>query len=204
MHIKLPKSNQDNLYSLENALRHRETKREYLDTPISLYHLSKLLYAAQGIRSDHGKLVTPSAQEQYPLSTFVVIRNVMDVAEGLYEYDNADHSLLLREEGYFSKTLEAAAIGDQAWVANAALIIVLASNIQSMNTHFAEQAPLNKRGERYCYIEVGAAAQNVQLQGTALDIGMVLVGGFDNERVKTVLNLPSELEPSALLCLGNI
>jgi hypothetical protein len=33
---------------------------------------------------------------------------------------------------------------------------------------------------------------------------MVLVGGFNNEAVKTILKLPPELEPSALLCFGNV
>jgi len=204
MLIKLTRSNEDDFYSLEKAFRLRETKREFLKRSISLEHLSKLLHAAQGKRLNGNKLVAPSAQEQYPLSTYIVAKNMDEVAEGIYQYDNSAHTLKLKEKGQFSDALAEAAIGEQPWLANASAIIVLASNIQSMNQHFAEQKPFKQRGERYCYIEVGAVAQNVQLQGTALGIGMVLVGGFDNERVKAVLKLPSELEPSALLCLGNV
>ena len=117
---------------------------------------------------------------------------------------NSDHSIVKIETGEFSKQLEDAAIGEQPWVGNAAAIIILAGNIQSMNQHFSEQPPLNKRGERYNYIEVGAAAQNMHLQATALDIGMVLVGGFNNDKVKTILKLSPKLEPSAFICIGNV
>jgi len=189
MLINLPNPNKDNHFSLEQAFKLRETKREYLDTEISLDNLSKLLHTAQGKRSKDGKLFTPSAQEQYPLTIYLVIKNVDGISQGLYQYNNSEHSLILIEDGHFSRSLESTAIGEQPWISKAAVVIILASNIQSMNKHFADQVPLKQRGERYSYIEVGAVAQNVQLQATALDVGMVLVGGFDNERVKTVLKL---------------
>jgi nitroreductase len=106
--------------------------------------------------------------------------------------------------GHFSGLLENAAIGEQPWIGSAAAIVILAGNIQSMNQHFSEQPPVNMRGERYNYIEVGAVAQNMHLQGTALNLGMVLVGGFSDEAVKAILNQNSKLEPCALLCIGNV
>ena len=204
MVIDLPQPIENKLFSLSKAFKSRETKREYLDKAISLQHLSTLLFAAQGKRAGSNKLFAPSAQEQYPLTLNIVIKNVTGLSEGLYQYNTENHSLSLIETGQFSKPLEEAAIGEQAWVSQAAVIFIVCSDIQSMNKHFAEQQPLNQRGERYCYIEVGAVAQNVQLQSTTLDIGMVLVGGFNNEHVKTVLKLSFNQEPSALLCLGNI
>ena len=204
MIIKLPQQKTENSMSLEAALNQRETQREYLNTPLSLESLSTLLFAAQGRRRNSSKLLAPSAQEQYPLSTFIVVSRVSTITAGLYQYQNSDHSIVQLEESLFSDQLESAAIGEQPWVGSAAAVIVLASNIQSMKQHFSKQPPFNKRGERYSYIEVGAIAQNLQLQGTAISVGMVLVGGFDNEKVKSILSLSSELEPSALLCVGNV
>ncbi len=43
---------------------------------------------------------------------------------------------------------------------------------------------------------------HVHLQSTALGVGCVLVAGFDDSRVKKALRLPSDLEPTALLCIG--
>jgi SagB-type dehydrogenase family enzyme len=202
--IELPYQELGNSFSLESALNQRETKREYLNTPISLTNLSRLLFAAQGRRGNGTKLLAPSAQEQYPLSTFVIANRINDIEAGLYQYENTSHSIVELEKGAFSERLEDAALGDQPWIGNAAAIVILAGNIHSMNKHFSKQPPLNMRGERYNYIEVGAVAQNMYLQGTALNIGMVLVGGFNNEKVKTILTLSQELEPAALLCIGNV
>ncbi|NYS61244.1 nitroreductase family protein [Halomonas salicampi] len=47
-----------------------------------------------------------------------------------------------------------------------------------------------------------ARLQNVHLQSTALGVGCVLVAGFDDSRVKEALKLPTDLEPTALLCIG--
>ena len=68
--------------------------------------------------------------------------------------------------------------------------------------HFQRQPPQGERGARYVYMETGALAQNVHLQSTALGVGCVLVAGFDDSRVKEALRLPADLEPTALLCIG--
>lgn len=46
------------------------------------------------------------------------------------------------------------------------------------------------------------APTHVHLQSTALGVGCVLVAGFDDPRVKEVLRLPADLDPTALLCIG--
>ena len=131
---------------------------------------------------------------------FPIVENLLE----FYTYEFTDHSLEQVISGELRQEFGESAIGDQPWIYRAAAIIIITANIESMNCHFSEQSPVNKRGERYVYIETGAAAQNIQLQGTALNIGMVLVGGFDNSSVKSILKLPNELEPTALLCIGNV
>ena len=190
--------------SLESLLRRRETMREFSDEPITLAQLSQLLYSAQGKRPGSSKLTAPSAQEQYPLSIFIAANNINDINAGLYHYDVTQSELEHYSSNILGNQLADAAIGDQSWIAQAAAVIVLMGDIDAMNRHFATQPPLNQRGERYVYIEAGAVAQNIHLQATELDLGMVLVGGFDNEQVKRILNQAAELEPLALICLGNL
>lgn len=204
MKVALPDPDSSRSMSIETALRERKTKREYLPSSITLKNLSILLFAAQGKRGDGEKLTAPSAQEQYPMSVFIVANRVCDIESGIYQYEVANNAIQLLSKGNYGEMLGKTAIGDQPWVANSAATIVLAANIESMKKHFSEQAPLNERGERYVYIETGAIAQNIQLQGTSLGIGMVLVGGFDNNHAKSLLNLQSQLEPTALLCVGNV
>jgi len=204
MTIALPDPQSSNSINIESALRQRETKREFLTSPISLQNLSLLLFAAQGERGSNGKLTAPSAHEQYPMTVFVVANNVAEIEAGIYSYETANNTMQLFSKGKYGKALSNSAIGEQPWVAEAAAIIILAANIESMKNHFSAQSPINERGERYVYIETGAIAQNIQLQGTAIAVGMVLVGGFDNDIVKSILHLPNELEPTALLCVGNV
>jgi SagB-type dehydrogenase family enzyme len=58
------------------------------------------------------------------------------------------------------------------------------------------------RGERYVHIEAGHAAQNVLLQAAALELGAVMVGAFDDERVRGRLGLDGAQRPLALLPVG--
>ena len=60
-----------------------------------------------------------------------------------------------------------------------------------------------ERGLRYVYMETGALAQNVHLSATELELGCVLVAGFDDIRAIEVLCLSSESDPVALLCIGH-
>jgi nitroreductase len=71
-----------------------------------------------------------------------------------------------------------------------------------MQDHFHEQPPCGKRGDRYVLLESGAIAQNVHLLATALELGAVLVGGFDDNMVTRALDLPRNIKPTALICIG--
>jgi nitroreductase len=52
------------------------------------------------------------------------------------------------------------------------------------------------------HIEVGHAAQNVFLQVTALRLGAVVVGAFDDDRLRELLKLPEGETPLYLMPLG--
>ena len=100
------------------------------------------------------------------------------------------------------KELCEAAFDQQPWVGDAAIIIVLAADFQSMQNHFIKQPPVGKRGDRYVFLETGSIAQNIQLQATCINLGAVLVAGFDDKNVHQALNLPESIKPTALICVG--
>jgi nitroreductase len=50
---------------------------------------------------------------------------------------------------------------------------------------------------------VGHAAQNVYLQAVSLQLGTVIIGAFDDDRVRHVLELPRRETPVALLPVGS-
>ncbi len=204
MATTLPPPGREPAMSLSEALASRCTRRELAPEPLSLEQLADLLWAAQGVRdSATGARTAPSAAAQYPLRLLVAVRAVDGLEPGLYRYDPAGHRLDPAAAGDPGPALTRAAIGDQPWVGEAAAVIAIAADTAAINRHFASQRPAGRRGERYAWIEAGAAAQNAHLAATALGLAMVLVGGFDDEAAATALGLAGQLDPVALLCAGH-
>jgi nitroreductase len=51
-------------------------------------------------------------------------------------------------------------------------------------------------------MEIGHAAQNVCLQATAMNLGVVTIGAFDDQKVSKILNLPKDEEPLYIIPVG--
>jgi len=64
----------------------------------------------------------------------------------------------------------------------------------------------DKYGERgkylYCIQDTAAAIENMLLTANNLDLGACWVGAFEEEKVKSILNIPEKLRPVALIPLG--
>ena len=54
--------------------------------------------------------------------------------------------------------------------------------------------------ENYAHMEVGHSAQNVYLQAYALGLGTTIVAGFDNQKMKELMEIP--YMPLAILPIG--
>jgi SagB-type dehydrogenase family enzyme len=191
----LPAPVLDGSRSLESVLRERRSVREYARVPLTLAEVAQLAWAAQGVTETRGRRTAPSAGALYPLEILVVAGAVTGLAPGVYRYRPATHDLLELERGDVREPLAVAALG-QEWLADAPLVLAVTA-VQARTT-----GKYGERGERYVHIEVGLAAQNVQLQATALGLGSVVVGAFDDERVHRRLGLDEGERPLALLPVG--
>jgi SagB-type dehydrogenase family enzyme len=85
---------------------------------------------------------------------------------------------------------------DQDCVRAAAAVLVFAA-VERRTTR-----KYSVRGVRYMHLETGHAAQNAWLQATALGLGAVAVGAFDDAAVKALLALPTEEQPLYLMPVG--
>ena len=124
------------------------------------------------------------------------------MSAGIYEYHGESHSLRLLESEVPEEELKGVGIGDQPWLSEAAIVIGLSAKLGDAIKYFASQPPQGKRGARYVYMEAGALTQNIHLQATDLGLGCVLVAGFDDSKARQMLSLSSDVEPIALLCIG--
>jgi len=186
--MTLPEPQYDSEISIEEALLERRSIRQYTGEPLTLQEVSQLLWAGQGITDPRGLRTAPSAGALYPLEIYVVVGDVENLAEGVYRYEPVEHELVKILEGDKRTDLATAALG-QSSVSDAAIDIVVTAVYERTTVKYGE------RGIRYVHIEVGHAAQNMCLQATAMDLGIVTVGAFDDQQVKEVLNLPEDEQP---------
>ncbi len=200
--IELPVPSLDGSVSVEDAINKRRSVREFTDQPLSMADLSQCVWSAQGTTGNDGKKVAPSAGAVYPVTLYVVVGVIENLSAGLYRYEPNRHTLEAIRAGELRAQLRDAALEEQPWIGQAASILVIAADIAKASSAFQQQPPAGQRGLRYIYMEVGAIAENVYLQGQTIGVGVVFIGGFDDQKVMDVLKLPSPYTPVGLVCLG--
>jgi SagB-type dehydrogenase family enzyme len=192
---ELPAPTLKGTHSLEHALAARRSVRDYGPARLTRHELGQVLWAAQGITERAGLRTAPSAGGLYPLELYVVA-GVCDLEPGIYHYRPDPHALALNATGDHRADLAAAALGQECVAHAPAIIVVAAVYARTTGTY-------GDRGRRYVEMEAGHAAQNVCLQATALGLGAVVVGAFDDHEVKRVARLPRREEPLALVPVGH-
>ncbi len=195
--INLSQPEREGEVSIEATLENRRSIRQYPGGTVTQNQLAQLLWAAQGITDPRGFRTAPSAGATFPLEVLVVVGNVSGVPAGVYRYEPDEHRIVQTLSGDLREQLAAASLG-QDWVRQADASIVITAVPGRTTARYGE------RGVRYVHMEVGHAAQNVYLQAYALDMGTVVVGAFQDADVRTVLQLPEEEEPMAILPVGRL
>jgi len=196
--ISLPPPSQKGEMSLEESIAKRRSIRDFSSEPITKSELSQILWAAQGITDTSSKARSvPSAGATYPLEIFVVCgkKCVEGIDAGIYYYDLNSHSLALQHEGDGRLELAKASVFQRSILEAPVSIVICAVNVRTTYGY-------GSRGERYVHIEVGHAGQNIYLQATALGLGTVAVGAFQDEQVREVLKLDKEYEPLYIMPVG--
>jgi SagB-type dehydrogenase family enzyme len=191
----LPEPRLKSAVSLEETLLQRRSAREYADEALTLEEISQLLWAAQGVTAEWGGRTAPSAGALYPLETYLVVGNVENLAPGVYKYKPERHELVKVKDDDVREELAKASLG-QSWVKEGAIDIVIAAVYERTTRKYGD------RGVRYVHMEAGHAAQNICLQATALDLGIVTVGAFHDEQVKNILGMARDETPLYVIPVG--
>lgn len=210
--MQLSNPRYDSGTSVEKALNSRRSVRSYSDEPLSLSDISQILWAAQGItkRTDAppskwnpkyewqgGYRTAPSAGALYAMEVYILAGKVNGLSNGVYKYIPKTHSL----KKVFSedKRTEIYKVAlQQSSIKDAAAVLIMAGVYERTSYKYGDRA------ERYVHMEAGFVGENVYLQAVALGIGTVMVGAFQDEGVRKVLDLPKDEFPLALMPLGKI
>ena len=189
--LALPAPDRDGVFPLERAIQARRSVREFAPTPVSTPHLGQLLWAAQGVTERAtGRRAAPSAGATYPLDLFVAL------PDGWYHYEPVGHALTRLATDDRRARLAIAGL-DQPALGAAPAIVVMTGRIDRTRARYGDRAL------RFVWQESGHAAQNLLLQAVSLDLAAVPIGGFDEQAVRTAVDLASAVTPLYLLPLGH-
>jgi nitroreductase len=107
-----------------------------------------------------------------------------------------DWRFVLVDDKALKKTIGEYSLG-QDCVHNAAFLVVVFADSEQTERHYG------LRGQKlYSVQNCAAAIENMLLAAHALGVGGVWVGAFDEEKIKTLLNVPQNIRPQAIVAFG--
>ena len=188
--ILLPEPQREGGAPVWTVIRKRGSQREFTQEPISLPHLSQLLWTTQGITHttfDYSSRACPSAGALYPIETYLAVNSVEGLAPGIYHFFCPKHLLEVLAQGSFGRDLAEAAMG-QDMVRTASVVFIWTAVVQRSKWKYKE------RGYRYIYLEGGHIGQNLYLAATALDLGCCTIGALFDEEVNQLIGVDGKEE----------
>ena len=86
---------------------------------------------------------------------------------------------------------------NQMFIAEAPVVIVVGSDLSVTEEKYASRGM-----DAYSYIDPAMAAQNILLAATALGLGAVPIGAFEDEEVQDILGFGNDIRPVLIVPIG--
>jgi SagB-type dehydrogenase family enzyme len=199
--VELPDPFTDN--ALTTLMAKRRTVRIPLNVAAPLKAVSDILFAGVGIvgetRNVTGSLplkTTPSGGARNPYETYLIVRNVDGLAQGVYRYCGLAHALqLVSDEAVPSL---GSLIANQDWADGMAAMVVLVA-------HFERTMWKYRNGNAYKVVlmEAGHIGQNITLAATAHGLTACPTAALSHSRIESLLGISDPLvSPVYALLLG--
>ena len=161
---------------LLNAIKARQSSREFAARPLPPQLLSNLLWATIGLsHPERDGLTVPNARNRHEIDVFVI------TPEGAYRYDIQNHALKTVLTGDIR-----ALAGKQDFVATAPLNLIYVADYSRMPDLNTEQQLV------YSSTHVGFSAQNAYLFCTSAGLATVVRGSIDREALGQALGLTTQ------------
>jgi SagB-type dehydrogenase family enzyme len=173
--IMLPKPQTDGGMPLMQALKARQSSREFSQEKLPLQVLSNLLWAADGINRPDGKRTAPSAVNWQNIDIYVALSG------GLYLYQPSDHALkaILTDD-------VRAATGRQDFVKEVPVNLVFVADFSKINRGTDEDKNF------YSAAHTGFISQNVYLYCASEGLATVVRGLIDRESMAKLMKLRTD------------
>jgi nitroreductase len=174
--LELPPPNRNGGMPLMEALRKRESRREFAPEALPEQTLSDLLWACAGInRPDLGGRTTPSAMNSQEIQLYVAL------PQGLFRYEPIGHVLQLEVAADVRRVT-----GYQDFVDTAPLDLIYVADHARMKLVPAAQR------EAYAFTAAGAMAQNAYLYCASTGLATVIRAWFDRYALSQAMGLEAD------------
>jgi len=173
--------------SVQDAIKHRKSYRTYKRDPLTLYEVSFLLWASQGIRKvidyGHAMRMVPSAGARHAIETYLAVLNISGLNPGIYRYLPLNHSLVVEslDDKTGSKIKEASFRQD--WMARAAVIFIWTAVPYRMEWRYGLSA------HRVILLDAGHVCQNLYLASEVVNAGVCAVAAYDQDNMDRLLGI---------------
>jgi len=183
--IQLPKPQMEGGKPLMQALKERQTGREFSSEKLSPQVLGNLLWAAWGVNRPDGRRTAPSAGNRQEIDIYVTL------ADGAYVYDAKNHSL----QPVAKEDLRGAT-GKQPFVTAAPVNLVYVADFAKMGKATDENKIFSSAAD------TGFISQNLYLFCASEGLATVVRGSIDREGLAKVLKLRPDQRASLAQTVG--
>lgn len=182
-----PSSSQEEIYELLD-LRH--STRDFDSSEVPFEKISRVISSSAGIHNkpdawEHTRRSYPSAGARYPIETYLISSNISHIPRGLYHYNLKNNSL----EVLLNKDLreDSNKIFGDANKDNPNYLIL--TGVLSRT-----EVKYGLNAYRFALIESGHIGQNISLTLEKEGLGGCALGGFDNDKISSLLDINQEDE----------
>jgi len=181
----------------ETLLEHRESHRNFFDSPISFEDFSKIIQSCRIVNTKRSpeKRTYPSGGARFPVELYPIVYKVDGLDPGAYHYNMEDGTieLLLGKDLAIERRQLIS-----PYLENPVATIIFTSVIARSEVKYG------LRSYPYSLIEAGHMGQNIQLSASEIGIGSCPVSGFVDDTVKKILDLTDDEIPIYSISIGKI
>lgn len=193
--VKLTPSGKDMSDQVELAILRRRSTRALSGEPLTLPELSDILAFACRPDLELQPPFRPRLFDPSLLETFVVVNAVEDVEPGVYYFAPGFMELLQVHRGSVRQEIHNISLGQELARDAAAVLIHTADLKEAVQTY-------GSRAYRYLHLDAGHIGQRVNVAAIHLELGVSGIGGFFDDHVNRLLDIPENELCVYITCLG--
>jgi SagB-type dehydrogenase family enzyme len=171
----------------------RKTVSEIKVKKLTLEELRTILHCGYGVTRDNkdneyierSLRTVPSGGALYPLELyFYTNNNIEGLKSGIYHYVPGENAVQLIREGNFDDEISESLVAFQPHLAYDCSFLLFITAVFNRSVF-----KYKEKGYRFTLFEAGHVAQNVNLAATALNLGVINIGGYHDRMVDRFLKI---------------